>query len=326
MSAPDIQELLGGNRRTLAKAITLIESQHRSHREQADALMAQLLPHAGRSLRIGISGTPGVGKSTFIQVFGEIGIDHGHRVAVLAIDPSSPVAGGSILGDKTRMPRLASNPRAFVRPSPTEGQLGGVAQRTREAMLVCEAAGFDIVLVETVGVGQSEVDVAGMVDVFLVLMQPNAGDELQGIKKGVLELADALVVNKADGEGKRLAEQSVRHYQSALGFVKRPGFWQPRVLMCSAQEETGITEVWQTVRAHQNAAKSVGGIEKKRAKQNAAWMQTLFSQLIERKLTTHPEHRALRTSLELSVAQGKTTPLAAAQQLANLLTIDSIDE
>ncbi len=207
-----VQAILDGNRRALAKAITLVESHLPEHIEQAQALLDQVLPHTGNSLRIGISGVPGVGKSTFIEAFGLYLISQGKKVAVLAVDPSSPLAGGSILGDKTRMEHLARDERAFIRPSPTSGSLGGVANKTRESILLVEAAGYDVVLVETVGVGQSEYEVAGMVDFFTVLMLPNAGDELQGIKKGILELADALLINKADGDSVNLAEKTKRHY------------------------------------------------------------------------------------------------------------------
>ncbi len=208
MTAFDLQALLDGNRRALAKAITLVESKLDRHREQAQDILEQVLPHSGNSIRIGITGVPGVGKSTFIEAFGLYLIAQGKRVAVLAVDPSSPIAGGSILGDKTRMEELSRRDEAFIRPSPAEGKLGGVAQKTRETMLLCEAAGYDVILVETVGVGQSEYQVAGMVDFFMVLMLPGGGDELQGIKKGILELADALVINKADGDSENLANLS----------------------------------------------------------------------------------------------------------------------
>ena len=321
MSAVEVQSLLRGNRRALAKAITLVESELSTHRDQADDLLRQVLPHTGRSLRVGISGTPGVGKSTFVQVFGELVIEQGHRLAVLAIDPSSPTTGGSILGDKTRMDRLSRNPGAFIRPSPSGGQLGGVAQKTREATLLCEAAGYDVILIETVGIGQSESDVAAMVDFFLVLLQPYAGDELQGIKKGVLELADALVINKADGNGKHFAEQTQRHYQNALDLLSRTDSEQTRVLTCSARTAQGIANVWQTAQAHAKAAKQSGSFETKRSQQRAAWMRELLQQLIQRQLDAHPAYKELRHSLELNVAEGKTTPLAAAQRVANLIRV-----
>ena len=236
MSKFDLQALLDGNRRALAKAITLVESKLDTHREQAQDILEQVLPQSGNSIRIGITGVPGVGKSTFIEAFGLYLISQGKRVAVLAVDPSSPIAGGSILGDKTRMEELSRREEAFIRPSPAEGALGGVAQKTRESMLLCEAAGYDVILVETVGVGQSEYQVAGMVDFFMVLMLPGGGDELQGIKKGILELADALVINKADGESENLAKLSRTHYTSAMNLLRHNSFWTPRVMTCSALE------------------------------------------------------------------------------------------
>ena len=239
-----LDQLQQGNRRALAKAITLVESKLDSHRAEAQQIIEQVLPQTGNSIRIGITGIPGVGKSTFIETFGLYLISLGKRVAVLAVDPSSPLAGGSILGDKTRMEELSRNDQAFIRPSPSEGALGGVAQKTRETMLLCEAAGYDVILVETVGVGQSEYEVAGMVDFFMVLMLPNAGDELQGIKKGIMELADALVVNKADGESISLAEQTKRHYENAMHLLRQSSFWSPQVLTCSAQENNNLDTVW----------------------------------------------------------------------------------
>ncbi|MDP5071718.1 MAG: methylmalonyl Co-A mutase-associated GTPase MeaB, partial [Congregibacter sp.] len=223
----DVQSILAGNRRALAKAITLTESSLPAHRNQAQALLETLLPHTGRSIRIGISGVPGVGKSTFIESFGLLLLSAGHRVAVLAVDPSSPLAGGSIMGDKTRMERLSREEHAFIRPTPSGGTLGGVAQKTRETMLLCEAAGYDIIIVETVGVGQSEFQVAGMVDFFMLLMLPGGGDELQGIKKGIVELADALVINKSDGESEGIAAATQSQYQSALSLLRSDAHWTP---------------------------------------------------------------------------------------------------
>ena len=241
MASPiDIDALRAGQRRALAKAITLIESQRDEDRLASQDLLNSLLPDTGKSIRIGITGVPGVGKSTFIEAFGQHLVRSGHRVAVLAVDPSSPIAGGSILGDKTRMEHLSREENAFIRPSPAGSALGGVALKTRESMLLCEAAGFDIVLVETVGVGQSEHQVAGMVDFFLVLMLPGGGDELQGIKKGILELADAIVINKADGDGTALARTTRQHYASAMALLNHPEDWQPNVLTCSALQNEGI--------------------------------------------------------------------------------------
>ncbi len=320
MSVIDLDKLRCGDRRALAKAITLVESTLDTHRVQAQALLETLLPDAGKSVRIGISGTPGVGKSTFIEAFGLALIALGKRVAVLAVDPSSPLAGGSILGDKTRMEALSRTPEAYIRPSPSAGQLGGVTQKTRESMLLCEAAGFDVILVETVGVGQSEFVVADMVDFFLVLMQPYAGDELQGIKKGILEVADALVINKADGEGEKFARQAQRYYQSAVDLVAHPGFWTPRVMTCSAREKRRIDAVWEMICEYRQAAENLGEMANKRAAQNKKWMQRLLLELIEVKMNAVAGYQSLRAELEAQVEAGRTTPLLAAKKIAALLT------
>jgi LAO/AO transport system kinase len=242
--------VLAGDRRSLAKAITLVESSRPDHRDLAQELVERLLPRTGGASRVGITGVPGVGKSTFIEAFGLHLIDAGHRVAVLAVDPSSSISGGSILGDKTRMPRLSAAEASFIRPSPAGGALGGVASHTREAMLLCEAAGYDVVLVETVGVGQSEYVVASMVDFFLVLMLPGAGDELQGIKRGILELADALAINKADGENVPRAERARAEYLAAFHLLRSGGAWDPPVITVSAAESRGMDEVWRIVGDH----------------------------------------------------------------------------
>jgi LAO/AO transport system kinase len=236
----DVQQLLAGQRRALARAITLVESSAERHREEARRILEAVLPYTGKSIRLGISGTPGVGKSTFIEVFGKMLTGAGHRLAVLAVDPSSSVTGGSILGDKTRMEQLSRDSNAYIRPSPSRGHLGGVSQMTRESILLCEAAGFDVIVVETVGVGQSEVEVAGMVDFFMVLLQPNAGDELQGIKKGIIELADALIINKADGEGRSLALQTAGYYQHAVNLFSTRAVRTPIIQTCSARENEHI--------------------------------------------------------------------------------------
>ena len=256
------ERILAGDRRALARAITLIESRRSEHQEQAAQLLGRLLPATGQAVRLGISGTPGAGKSTFIEAFGAHLIEQGHRVAVLAVDPTSRRSGGSILGDKTRMQRLAQAQAAFVRPSPAGDSLGGVARRTREAGLVCEAAGFDVVLIETVGVGQNETAVADMVDCFVLLLAPGAGDELQGIKRGVIELADLVLINKADGELRAAARRAQADYKAALALL-RPGTagWAPEVLTCSALEGTGIAEVWQAVRRHRRTLEAGEGIE-----------------------------------------------------------------
>jgi LAO/AO transport system kinase len=242
------RQVLDGDRRALARAITLVESTRDDHRADAEDLLDELLPHTGNAVRVGVSGAPGAGKSTFIEALGSRLVEEEHQVAVLAVDPSSMRTGGSILGDKTRMEQLTRSERAFVRPSPTGGSLGGVARRTREAMLCCEAAGFEVVLVETVGVGQSEVKVAAMVDAFLVLVAPGGGDELQGVKRGIMELADIVVVNKADGDLGPLARSTAADYANALHLLRpRSVHWAPRVLVCSALDGTGIDEVWATV-------------------------------------------------------------------------------
>lgn len=313
-----------GNRRALAKAITLVESKLDAHREQAQTLLNELLPDTGNSLRLGITGIPGVGKSTFIEAFGLHLIEQGKKVAVLAVDPSSPLRGGSILGDKTRMERLSREDNAFIRPSPSEGALGGVAQKTRETMLLCEAAGYDVILVETVGVGQSEYQVAAMVDFFCVLMLPNAGDELQGIKRGIMELADALVINKADGESSNLAQQTRSHYQNALHLLKHQSFWQPQVKTCSALHNEGIDEVWQMMQSYHQAAEEsihagVSAFDEKRARQNRDWMNTLIHELLDQRLKQNTSVQAQLPELEQAVLNNQTTPYQAAQQIIGLL-------
>jgi LAO/AO transport system kinase len=315
----DIDKLLQGNRRALAKAITLTESKLDNHRDQAQDMLEKILPHAGKSIRIGITGIPGVGKSTFIESFGLHLIKQGHKVAVLAVDPSSPITGGSILGDKTRMEVLSQQPNAFIRPSPSGGALGGVAQKTREAMLLCEAAGYNIILVETVGVGQSEYEVAGMVDFFLVLMLPNAGDELQGIKKGILELADSIAVNKADGPNKLMAEQTQRHYQSALGILQHANFWNPEVVLCSALEGGNIDRIWQMIEEYRKKSIEAGYFEHNRAQQNKEWMWRLVHELIDRRLKQDATARHLCEQMQTMVTAGQTTPYIAAHRIVESL-------
>ncbi len=315
----DLNSLREGNRRALAKAITLVESQLALHREQAQHIIESLLPYTGNSIRIGISGIPGVGKSTFIEIFGLYLVEQGKRVAVLAVDPSSPIAGGSILGDKTRMEELSRNSNAFIRPSPTAGALGGVAQKTRETMLLCEAAGYDVILVETVGVGQSEHEVAGMVDFFMVLMLPNAGDELQGIKKGILELADALVINKADGESINLAKQTQQHYENAMHLIRHASFWTPKVMTCSAQFNENIHAVWDMIAEFYKSSLEHSVFEQKRAQQNTAWMNKLLFELLEAKLKQNPEIQRQLPELQQKVINGEATPYFAAKALIDML-------
>lgn len=311
----DLQRLLEGNRRALAKAITLVESKLDTHREQAQAVLEQVLPHSGKSIRIGITGVPGVGKSTFIEAFGLYLIEQGKRVAVLAVDPSSPVAGGSILGDKTRMELLSRREEAYIRPSPSEGNLGGVAQKTRETMLLCEAAGYDVILVETVGVGQSEYQVAGMVDFFMVLMLPGGGDELQGIKKGIMELADALVINKADGHSETLAEMTQRQYTSAMNLLRHNTFWTPQVMTCSALKNLRIDAVWGMVLDYYFQAQEDSRFAAKRAQQNSDWMHQLVQEMLSLKLSQNAEVQAMLPKLERAVQGAQITPYSAARDI-----------
>jgi LAO/AO transport system kinase len=315
----DLETLRSGNRRALAKAITLVESKLPTHREQAQSVLEQALPFSGNSIRIGITGIPGVGKSTFIEAFGLHLVGQGKRVAVLAVDPSSPVAGGSILGDKTRMEELSRSEAAFIRPSPTEGSLGGVAQKTRETMLLCEAAGYDVVLVETVGVGQSEFEVAGMVDFFMVLMLPNAGDELQGIKKGIMELADALVINKADGESINLATMTRKHYTAAMTLMRHTLHWSPQVMTCSALQRENIDEVWNMVCEYERQAKLESAFQARRENQSRDWMHKLVNEMLLLKLTRNSAANKLLPELERQVVAQKLTPYAAARRIIDCL-------
>lgn len=319
MATIDTTLLRHGNRRALAKAITLVESKLDRDRIAAQSLLEELLPYTGNSIRVGITGIPGVGKSTFIETFGLYLISLGKKVAVLAVDPSSPLAGGSILGDKTRMEELSRQEHAFIRPSPSEGTLGGVAQHTRETMLLCEAAGYDVILVETVGVGQSEYEVAGMVDFFMVLMLPNAGDELQGIKRGIMELADALVINKADGESINLANRTRSHYQSALHLLRHTSFWTPQVLICSALEKKNIEAVWGMISDYAIEAKKNGHLIAKRARQAKDWMHKLLHEMLFLRLRQNPEVKHALPALERKVIAGETTPYNAAKQLIEML-------
>lgn len=309
-------QVLAGERRALARAITLIESTRPEDHEQGEALLEKLLPKSGRAVRVGISGAPGVGKSTFTEALGLHLIDQGHKVAVLAIDPTGARGGGAILGDKTRMPDLARNPRSFIRPSPAGGALGGVARRTREALLACEAAGFDVVIVETVGVGQSEAAVADMVDTFLLLIQPGAGDELQGLKRGVIELADLVVVNKADGALVVAAERARADYRAALQlFPRGAGGWTPRVELCSALKREGIDAVWDAVQEHRDALEASGAMAAKREAQARAWMWREVRETLISELKRNPEVARLARELEARVKAGTLAPSAAAGRL-----------
>lgn len=310
------EQVRSGDRRALAQAITLIESTRDDHRREAEALLEALLPHTGQSIRLGISGVPGVGKSTFIECFGQHLIDAGKRVAVLAVDPSSQISGGSILGDKTRMEQLAQAPQAFIRPTPTAGTQGGVARRTREAMLACEAAGFDVVLIETVGVGQSETAVADMVDMFLLLLLPGSGDELQGLKRGIVELADLVIVNKADGDLLDAAGRVAGEYANALHLL-RPAtpHWTSRVVSCSALEGTGISDIWQIVEEYRTAMATEGAFEDRRSQQARTWMWREVDDNLLASFRANPAVGARISELEAQVEAGSLTPAAAAQAL-----------
>lgn len=314
MKALDVQAYVegvrGGDRAVLARAITLIESEQPAHAALAQEVLEALLPATGGSCRIGISGVPGAGKSTFIDALGTMLTGKSHRVAVLAIDPTSSVSGGSILGDKTRMGALSVDPNAFIRPSPTSGTLGGVTRKTRESILLCEAAGFDVVLVETVGVGQSETIVAGMVDFFLVLMIAGAGDELQGIKRGILEVADMLAINKVDGENRPRAIRAQASYQSALRLMRPDSV--PPVVTCSALEKTGLDELWTLVIGEWNERQGSGELARRRQSQQVQWMWDMVQNGLRRALRSDPELSALIAELEDAVAHGQATPSAAA--------------
>ena len=324
-SAPGRPEALAadvraGSRRALAKAITLVESTRADHQRAAQRLLELLLSDTGRAARVGVSGVPGVGKSTFIEAFGLHLIGRGKKVAVLAVDPSSALSGGSILGDKTRMPRLAAAPEAFIRPSPAAGSFGGVTRRTREALLVCEAAGYDVVLVETVGVGQSEFAVASMVDFFLVLMLAGAGDELQGIKKGILELADALAINKADGGNLRPAEQAAAQYRSALHLFRHTSAgWDPLVVTVSALEGRGMDEVWAIVEEHRARLGASGELARKRREQQRAWFWTIIDDGLKGHFLARDDVQRLLPEMETAIASARLTPTEAARRLLDLL-------
>lgn len=308
-----------GDRRALAKAITLVESTRDDHRQQTAELLETLIPDAGNSIRIGISGAPGVGKSTFIEVLGSHLIQLGHSVAVLVVDPSSAVTGGSILGDKTRMETLAFAEKAFVRPSPAGSTLGGVARRTRESMLLCEAAGFDIILVETVGVGQSETTVADMTDMFLLLLLPAGGDELQGIKRGIMELADLILVNKADGDQVALAAITMGDYRSAVQFLaSRFDDWQTPVMSCSSINDEGIVEVWGQVDAFKEILSKTGQLQQRRAEQAKAWMWSEMTESLVADLKADERIRSLVPDIESAVLAGELPATVAAQRVLNL--------
>ncbi|AWH95497.1 ATPase/protein kinase [Dietzia psychralcaliphila] len=321
----DVQALLEGvlddDRPVLARAITLLESTNPAHREKAQELLLGALPRSGGALRIGITGVPGVGKSTFIESFGLYLVEKGHKVAVLAVDPSSTRTGGSILGDKTRMATLSTEPRAYIRPSPTSGTLGGVAKATRETMVLLEAAGFDVILVETVGVGQSEVTVAGMVDCFTFLTLARTGDQLQGIKKGVLELADVVAVNKADGPHVKDARRAARELGAALRLVRpADSAWKVPVLTMSGLEGDGLDDFWQAVQSHQDTMGEIGEVEARRARQQVEWTRSMVHDTLMARLAADPDVRRVTAEVERRVSEGTLTAALAAQAI-----IDAFD-
>lgn len=316
-----VDGVLAGQRRALAKTITLIESTRVDHQQRAQKVVASLLPHTGRAIRVGISGVPGAGKSTFIEALGIWLIENGHRLAVLAVDPSSSVSGGSILGDKTRMELLCQHEEAFIRPSPSAGSLGGVAEKTREAMLVCEAAGYDVVLVETVGVGQSETTVAGMVDMFVLLQLPNAGDDLQAIKKGIVEIADLVAINKIDIDPKAGAVARAQWKQALHMLRPNSPNWRPPVIGVSALKKEGMVEFWSEIERYHEVMTTSGELEEKRKKQALNWMWNMIESGLHYLFRSHPAVHAALPVLSRNVAEGLSTPGAAAQKLLGYLKI-----
>src|SRR5438270_10633997 len=323
---PDISDLArgigAGERAVIARAITLIESRRNDHQKAALRLVQELLPSTGKAIRVGITGAPGVGKSTTIDALGTFLTGKDHKVAVLAVDPSSTRTGGSILGDKTRMARLANDERAFIRPSPAAGTLGGVAAKTRETMLICEAAGFDVILVETVGIGQSETAVADMTDFFLVLLLPGAGDELQGIKKGVVELADMIAVNKADGDNIKRAKAAAGEYRAALHILNpRSPTWAPPVVTCSALTGEGIAQLWEQVLAHRRQLTATGEFAARRREQQVKWMWAMLEDRFHLRLKSDAKLKARLPGIEKSVADGTLSPALAVDQIATALGV-----
>ena len=318
LSAEDqelVEGLLAGKRRPLAKTITLIESTLLAHQQRAQKVVASILPHTGRAIRVGISGVPGAGKSTFIEALGIWLIERGHKLAVLAVDPSSSVSGGSILGDKTRMEMLCQREEAFIRPSPSAGSLGGVAAKTREAMLACEAAGYDVVLVETVGVGQSETTVAGMVDIFILLQLPNAGDDLQAIKKGIVEIADLVAINKIDINPEHAAV-SMAQWKQALHMLRPTSpNWSPPVIGLSALNKSGMDEFWDAIERYRQIMTQTGELQQKRQNQSLAWMWSMIEAGLKQLFRNNPRVEAELPKLSQDVSQGVITPSLASERL-----------
>jgi LAO/AO transport system kinase len=314
-----VNGVLQGDRTILARTITLIESNSLSHIEKAQEVLAKIMPRSGKSLRIGITGVPGAGKSTFIESFGLFLIEKGHRVAVLAVDPTSSVSGGSILGDKTRMEKLSARKECFIRPSPSGGALGGVARKTRESILVCEAAGFDIILVETVGVGQNEITVRSMVDFFLLLQIAGGGDELQGIKKGVMELADAIAVNKADGDNRTRADLAAEEYRKALHYTTPfSRGWQPPVFTCSALRGTGIDEIWTAIIKYSEITRKNGFFSGQRQRQQIEWFHSMIKASLENLFYQSPAIKEKLRETEQQISVGRAPVTAAVRQLLEL--------
>jgi LAO/AO transport system kinase len=325
LAAPDVERLArglrAGDRTVLSRGITLIESKRADHRRSAAALMQLLLPHTGTAIRVGITGAPGVGKSTLIDALGSMLTAQARKIAVLAVDPSSRRTGGSILADKTRMARLANDPNAFIRPSPSSGTLGGVAAKTRETMLLCEAAGYDVVLVETIGVGQSELAVADMTDFFLVLALPGAGDELQALKKGVVELADMIAVNKADGDNIPRAKLAASQFAAALHILSpRSPNWSPPVVTCSALTGDGMQTLWSNILEHRQRLTSSGELAARRGEQQVKWMWTMLEERLFEPLRSDRTLKSALPRIEVDVAAGRLAPSAAVEKIATMLT------